>query len=75
MVPSNLPPPSVLGFKSGQKIPLSHAGMLPWTADFVAQVLNEGKLEEEKQWTREQVIEVANENAHIVYGVALGSNE
>ncbi|KAL8278721.1 hypothetical protein RQP46_008790 [Phenoliferia psychrophenolica] len=38
MVPSVLPPPSELGMKSGQKMPFSHSGMLPWTAEFVAKV-------------------------------------
>lgn len=39
MVPSVLPPPSALGMKGGSKVPFSHSGMLPWTAEFVAKVL------------------------------------
>lgn len=61
MTPSNLTPQS-LGLKSGQKLPFSHSGMIPWTAEFVAQVAGEG-------WDTDRVLTVARENARAVYGV------
>jgi len=61
MVPANLTPQS-LGLKSGQKLALSHSGMIPWTAEFVANVAGEG-------WDTERVLAVARENAKAVYGI------
>ncbi|KAF8323192.1 hypothetical protein DL93DRAFT_2050050 [Clavulina sp. PMI_390] len=61
MVPANLTPQS-LGLKSGQKLPFSHSGMIPWTAEFVANIAGEG-------WDAEKVLAVAKENARAVYGV------
>ncbi|KAM0754802.1 Metallo-dependent hydrolase [Meredithblackwellia eburnea MCA 4105] len=69
MVPSILPPPSELGMKGGQKMPFCHSGMLPWTAQFVAKVLNEGRGEDDAKWTTTDVLKVARENARKVYGV------
>lgn len=61
MVPANITPQS-LGLKSGQKLALSHSGMIPWTAEFVANVAGEG-------WDTERVLAVARENAKAVYGI------
>lgn len=71
MTPANMGPPTSLGMKGGQKMPFSHSGMLPWTAAFVAQVLNEGiSVEEEaSRWTTQDVLKVARENAKKVYGI------
>jgi len=42
MSPSNLPVVA-MGYKSsGQRVPLSHSGMIPWTAEWVAKIANEG---------------------------------
>ncbi|GAA5886025.1 hypothetical protein JCM5296_007066 [Sporobolomyces johnsonii] len=76
MIPSNLGPNSKLGMTSKQKIPFSHSGMLPWTAEWVAKVLNEAAREEGRDgeegwrdWTTVDVLKVARENATKVYGV------
>jgi TatD DNase family protein len=61
MVPANITP-QTLGLKSGQKLPFSHSGMIPWTAEFVANVAGEG-------WDAERVLAVARENARAVYGI------
>jgi TatD DNase family protein len=57
------------GMKSGQKLPFSTSAMIPWTAEFVAQVLNEGVEEAGEKWTTEQVLSVARDNARVVYGI------
>ncbi|GAA5949728.1 hypothetical protein JCM21900_003275 [Sporobolomyces salmonicolor] len=76
MIPSNLGPNSKLGMTSKQKMPFSHSGMLPWTAEWVAKVLNEAAREERRDeeegwrdWTTVDVLKVARENARKVYGV------
>jgi len=51
-----------LSLKSGQKLPFSHSGMIPWTAEFVAKVAG-------GDWDTEKVLKVANENAKFLYGV------
>jgi TatD DNase family protein len=70
MVPSTLGPPSSIGMTSKQKFPFAHSGVLPWTAAFVAKVLNERETTEgEAPWTTEDVLRVARENAGKVYGI------
>ncbi|KAK4058279.1 hypothetical protein OIO90_000436 [Microbotryomycetes sp. JL221] len=73
MIPSNLGPPTSLGMKGGQKLPFSHSGMLPWTAAFVAQVLNEAvpdrNSDEGDRWTTIDVLQVARDNARKVYRI------
>lgn len=61
MTPSNLTP-QALSLKSGQKLPFSHSGMIPWTAEYVANIAGEG-------WDTERVLRVARENARAMYGV------
>ena len=61
MVPANILT-QTLGLKSGQKLPFSHSGMIPWTAEFVANVAGEG-------WDTERVLAVARENTKAVYGI------
>ena len=46
----------------GARIPLCHSAMIPWTADFVANVAGQG-------WDAEKVMGDARENARKVYGV------
>ncbi|KAI0312093.1 hypothetical protein OF83DRAFT_1176966 [Amylostereum chailletii] len=61
MVPANLYgalPPAV----KNARLPLSHTAMIPWTAQFVAEVSG-GK------WGVEEVMKLGRENARIVYGV------
>ncbi|ORY88824.1 hydrolase [Leucosporidium creatinivorum] len=70
MLPSTMGPPSSFGMTSKQKLPFAHSAVLPWTAAFVAKVLNEREMPEgEAPWTTEDVLRVARENARKVYGV------
>lgn len=64
MIPSTLPI-SDLGLKSGQKLPLSHAGMIPWTAEYVAEVARRAG----GDWTADRVMLDARRAAKAVYGV------
>ncbi|KAG6826950.1 hypothetical protein H0H92_013787 [Tricholoma furcatifolium] len=59
MVPANLYD-SLEGIKG--KLPLCHTAMLPWTAQFVANVAGDA-------WTAERVMREARENAKLVYGI------
>ncbi|KAJ7843124.1 hypothetical protein B0H14DRAFT_3086592 [Mycena olivaceomarginata] len=52
----------------GKKLPLCHSGMIPWTAEFVADLLPKGG-NEEGGWDAARVMSVARENARAVYGV------
>jgi len=61
MIPSNLTN-QALSLKSGQKLPFSHSGMIPWTAEFVANVAGDG-------WNAERVLAISRTNARAVYGV------
>jgi TatD DNase family protein len=61
MIPGNIYT-AVPSLKGQGRLPICHTGMVPWTADFVAQVAGEG-------WSRERVMHVARDNARIVYGV------
>jgi len=61
MVPANLYQ-SLPSLNNRQKLPLSHTAMIPWTAEFVANIAGDG-------WTADRVMIVARENARRVYGV------
>jgi TatD DNase family protein len=54
--------------KGGQKLPFCHGGTLPWTAAFIAKVLNERE-SLSTPWTTEDVIRVCRDNAKKVYGI------
>jgi TatD DNase family protein len=49
------------------KFPLSHAGMIPWTAQFVAQVANE--VASEERWDVAHILEISQRNTKKVYGI------
>ncbi|KAJ8089490.1 hypothetical protein PM082_014743 [Marasmius tenuissimus] len=66
MVPTNIY--ASLSSLSGNRLPLSHSAMIPWTADFVSGVLKE-KEGETDGWDSTKVLEVGRENARKVYGV------
>ncbi|GAA6038934.1 hypothetical protein JCM8097_000581 [Rhodosporidiobolus ruineniae] len=68
MVPSTLPTKE-LGITSKQRFPFSIASVLPWTAEYVAKVLNEGKTDEERKWTTVDVLRQARKHAAMVYGI------
>ncbi|KAH7925773.1 Metallo-dependent hydrolase [Leucogyrophana mollusca] len=59
MVPSNLYS-SLQGVKG--RLPLCHTAMIPWVADFAANVAGEG-------WDTEKIMLRANESAQTVYGI------
>ncbi|GAA5898855.1 TatD family hydrolase [Sporobolomyces salmoneus] len=80
MLPANMGPNSRLGMTSKQKLPFCHSGMLPWTAEFIAKVFNEagtptndGEAEteggKEEEWNTVKVLEVARQNARLVYKI------
>ncbi|KAF7340112.1 hypothetical protein MVEN_01929600 [Mycena venus] len=52
----------------GKKLALSHCGVLPWTADFIAGLLPQGN-EENERWDTARVLSLARENARAMYGV------
>lgn len=68
MVPSTLPAKD-LGMTSKQRFPFSTASVLPWTGEYVAKVLNEGKGEDERKWTTVDVLRQARENARKLYRI------
>lgn len=61
MTPNNLPTKEI-GVKSARSLATCHSGMIPWTADFVAQTAGNG-------WTTEEVLRACRENAKKMYGV------
>ncbi|KAG7090299.1 hypothetical protein E1B28_011897 [Marasmius oreades] len=68
MIPANIYGSLSLASSSGNRLPLSHSAMIPWTADFVVGVLNEGK-DEVGEWDSEKVLRVGRENARKMYGI------
>ncbi|KAJ8089492.1 hypothetical protein PM082_014746 [Marasmius tenuissimus] len=68
MVPANIY--ASLSSLSGNRLPLSHSAMIPWTADFVSGVLKEKEGETDGDgWDSMKVLEVGRENARKMYGV------
>lgn len=59
MIPSNIY--STLESMKG-RLPLSHSAMIPWTADFLVNILGEN-------WNADKVLRVARDNARNVYGI------
>ena len=55
-------PLTEMGLKNNQRLPISHSGMLPYTAAFAANVLG-------KDWTVDKVCSLARSNATKVYGI------
>lgn len=50
------------------RLPLSHTAMIPWTAEFTADVANE-TAQEGVRWDTERVLREGRENARRMYGV------
>lgn len=50
------------------RLPISHSAMIPWTAEFVANVANETATEGEK-WDTLRVMREGRANAKKMYGV------
>ncbi|QRV74348.1 TatD DNase family protein [Ceratobasidium sp. AG-Ba] len=65
MVPSNLTSvqQKAFGLKSNARMPLCHTGMIPWTAEFVATVANQGLAEQVIQDVESRPSEEAKENS------------
>ena len=68
LAPANLPTKQI-GMTSKQRYPFCHGGVLPWTAEFVAGVLNEGKGLDDRRWTTVDVLRQARENARACYRI------
>lgn len=81
MIPANLYSslPSTLDGESlkGRRLPLCHTAMIPWTAQFVANIINQKNIENNvnqsenapMKWTADTVMRIARDNARRVYGV------
>lgn len=63
MVPGNLY--GSLPEVKARRLPLCHTAMIPWTAEFVANVANEAG----GSWDVERVMKVSRDNAKVMYGV------
>lgn len=50
------------------RLPISHSAMIPWTAEFTADVANETAAEGAR-WNAERVLREGRENARQMYGV------
>ncbi|KAI0330165.1 hypothetical protein GY45DRAFT_1371002 [Cubamyces sp. BRFM 1775] len=50
------------------RLPLSHSAMIPWTAEFVADVANEA-VAQSATWDVDQIMRTGRENARSMYGV------
>lgn len=61
MIPTNIYP-ALPAIKGGGRLPLSHPGMIPWTAEFVAGVAGDA-------WDVDRVMREARVNAKAVYGI------
>ncbi|GAA5967381.1 hypothetical protein JCM11641_000528 [Rhodosporidiobolus odoratus] len=66
MVPTTLPTKE-LKMTSKQRFPFSIPAVLPYTAEYVARVLNEGKAEDARKWNTVDVLRQARENARKLY--------
>ncbi|KAG8937279.1 hypothetical protein FRC02_000049 [Tulasnella sp. 418] len=68
MAPGTLKP-EFLGLQPGQRIPFSHSAMIPWTAQFVADVVNSVIPEDGPKWSVTDVLRVGQENASKMYSI------
>lgn len=66
MVPANIYESISLTSSKSVRLPLSHSGMIPWTAAFVADIVN---AELGTTLDANDVLEVSRANARSVYGV------
>lgn len=75
MIPANIYPSLTAPAMKGKRLPLCHSGMIPWTADFVAEVINEPGVSTKEAgpghggWDAAKVMQVARDNAKAIYGV------
>ncbi|PVG02415.1 Metallo-dependent hydrolase [Serendipita vermifera] len=66
MVPANLYDSLALPGGKSNRLALSHSGMIPWTAGFVADVVNES---EENRVDANDILEISRSNARLIYGI------
>ena len=66
MVPANVYDSISLTSSKSMRLPLSHSGMIPWTAAFVADIVN---VEVGTMLDANDILEVSRVNARLVYGV------
>ncbi|KDR73175.1 hypothetical protein GALMADRAFT_251759 [Galerina marginata CBS 339.88] len=65
-----------LDLARGQKLPLCHSAMIPWTAQFVADVANSARVPRNaprpagvELWSADDIMRVSRENTRKMYGV------
>ena len=72
MVPGNIYK-SLAALKSGSRLPICHSGMLPWTAEFVANVIKEAQTADSDgnviEYDTARVILEARKNAKDMYNI------
>jgi TatD DNase family protein len=66
MVPANIYDSISPTSSKSMRLPLSHSGMIPWTAAFVADIVN---AEVGTTLDANDILEVSRANARLVYGV------
>ncbi|KAI0779645.1 hypothetical protein C8Q74DRAFT_1199416 [Fomes fomentarius] len=66
MTPSNIYP-SLTECKG--RLPLSHSAMIPWTAEFTANIANERLGDADARWDTERIMREGRDNARRMYGV------
>lgn len=72
MTPSNiydaLPELKKANGGNAQRLPFCHSGMVPWTAEFVSDVLRDISGPDGQAWTTESVLQASAQNAAHMYG-------
>lgn len=58
---------------SPPRLALCHSGMLPWVAEFIADVANSAL--DDPVWNAERVMKVCQSNAEFIYGIRDGSSQ
>jgi TatD DNase family protein len=66
MVPANLYESLALPNGKSNRLAISHSGMIPWTAGFVADIVNEV---EGNSVDANDILEISQTNARLVYGI------
>jgi hypothetical protein len=66
MVPANIYESLSLPTGKSIRLALSHSGMIPWTAAFVAGIVNETV---DVSIDANDVLDISRTNSHVVYGV------
>ncbi|KAG9032772.1 hypothetical protein FRB95_001032 [Tulasnella sp. JGI-2019a] len=67
MNPSNLPLQS-FGMKPGTRLPFCHSGMIPWTAQYIAEAATEAS-EGKMMWSTYDILQIGADNARQMYNL------